>query len=338
MKFKLKSIVFVDLSKSLNALALLSVLSQPLAYSSEEGTHTDEENNPKSCMTVRTLHESLSLDSFKFQERAKYRRMLRKHGFRSAASSYDSLGDVVDRDDGLPLMVSFGSVTIRKYPIMLGDNPCVSRGAPVTIDWEYQSEHEVDLSRYEAKKKAELERMLRAGDDDMPGGKIPYMLRNHLLTASGYTQREIQEKIYEVRKAQKKRFQTARIFDDHIEYDENGIEKKSFNNKLKNKVNKLRFQLDEKWELVSRSVSNIFAIRKKKQERQMLSKSLIIDQQRLDEADLLALQEAKALDAALKEIDALDSALEAAGEASLEEAADLDGDTCFFIGDLDDSE
>ena len=36
--------------------------------------------------------------------------------------------------------VRFSNVTLREYPIVVGDNPAVSCGPPISIDWKYISE------------------------------------------------------------------------------------------------------------------------------------------------------------------------------------------------------
>ena len=45
--------------------------------------------------------------------------------------------------------VTFGSVTIRDYPMTLGDNPVCSYGPPVQLDWTYELEDEVAVDEYE---------------------------------------------------------------------------------------------------------------------------------------------------------------------------------------------
>jgi hypothetical protein len=45
--------------------------------------------------------------------------------------------------------ISFGSVSVHTHPITLGDNPAVSTGIPVTLDWEYVSSQYFDIDEYE---------------------------------------------------------------------------------------------------------------------------------------------------------------------------------------------
>lgn len=45
--------------------------------------------------------------------------------------------------------VRFGHLTITEFPIILGDNPAVTSGAPITIDWAPQGEYGFSINAYE---------------------------------------------------------------------------------------------------------------------------------------------------------------------------------------------
>jgi hypothetical protein len=45
--------------------------------------------------------------------------------------------------------VSFDCIEIHEHPYKLGDNPSVSRGAPLTIAWKQQDYAEVGIDEYE---------------------------------------------------------------------------------------------------------------------------------------------------------------------------------------------
>ena len=47
------------------------------------------------------------------------------------------------------LSVSFSDVEVRSHEMILGDNPAVTSGAPVTIDWIPQGEASYKISVYE---------------------------------------------------------------------------------------------------------------------------------------------------------------------------------------------
>ena len=44
--------------------------------------------------------------------------------------------------------VRFSDITVREYPMILGDHPCVSCGPPITIDWQYSSEECLSIDEY----------------------------------------------------------------------------------------------------------------------------------------------------------------------------------------------
>lgn len=45
--------------------------------------------------------------------------------------------------------VCFDQIYVREYPVILGDNPSVTAGVPVTIDWNFQKEVEIELDYFE---------------------------------------------------------------------------------------------------------------------------------------------------------------------------------------------
>lgn len=48
--------------------------------------------------------------------------------------------------------VGFDSVSIRSYQQTIGDNPSVSYGPPIQLDWEYEQHDELDIDEYEFKR------------------------------------------------------------------------------------------------------------------------------------------------------------------------------------------
>jgi hypothetical protein len=48
-----------------------------------------------------------------------------------------------------PMEVSWGDLVIMEFPNILGDNPGVSEGAPLTIGWKYDSMNTVAIDYYD---------------------------------------------------------------------------------------------------------------------------------------------------------------------------------------------
>ena len=54
------------------------------------------------------------------------------------------------QNSSMLLKVCFQNVYLREYGMVLGDNPAVSHGAPVQLDWEPQEEHDpVHIDNYD---------------------------------------------------------------------------------------------------------------------------------------------------------------------------------------------
>ncbi len=71
--------------------------------------------------------------------------------------------------------VCFGVVAIRTYNQTLGDNPAVTFGPPIQLDWEYKEQGEIDVTEFECSKGCRYrrnERQLR----------MNYYKRKHILT------------------------------------------------------------------------------------------------------------------------------------------------------------
>jgi hypothetical protein len=96
--------------------------------------------------------------------------------------------------------VRFSTITIREYPMSMGDNPSVSSGIPVTIDWKHERETVCDVSEYEEgrhQRRAKFELLL------------PESLRLNIVRERGFSRGEIQEQRKEVNVCRGRRRRTV---------------------------------------------------------------------------------------------------------------------------------
>lgn len=156
----------------------------------------------RGIMTVRTLDDSLH-NSTKHKEVARVRRQLRVfslnqscHG-RIEQTTSVSLSDLSKVEDNLS--VSFRNISIREYPMIVGDNPSVSSGPPLTIAWDFDELGTIPLEEYENHRPA------RRSADQMT---IPKMERLKILENTGISRSEIEKVVKEVNIARTQRLQT----------------------------------------------------------------------------------------------------------------------------------
>jgi len=99
--------------------------------------------------------------------------------------------------------VQFSTIEIREYPIVLGDNPAVSHGPPLSISWEYDVLIKCNVDDYERHYCNDHYR--RRGSEL----RIPYKIRNCTLHDMGYSNYEIKSTMKEVQKLQLQRSRTV---------------------------------------------------------------------------------------------------------------------------------
>ena len=122
-----------------------------------------------------------------------------------------------------PRHIRWTTVEIREYAIMLGDNPSVSRGVPLTMDWTPLSSISLDLDAYESRKPQpprrpqemirsasdredlllnRLNAMVIQGDGDIGGGSSSSYTRSMLLQAqrTAYMVRDQRRQTNQMRK------------------------------------------------------------------------------------------------------------------------------------------
>ena len=104
------------------------------------------------------------------------------------------------KTDRSKLQLQFGSVNIREYEMILGDNPSVTYGPPVTLDWVPVAESTFPVDEYECQHYHP-----RKSYNDMC---MNYYQRHHLCALAGYTPADIEITNKEVNKCKTNRFLT----------------------------------------------------------------------------------------------------------------------------------
>mmetsp|Transcript_646 Transcript_646/g.1023 ORF Transcript_646/g.1023 Transcript_646/m.1023 type:complete len:155 (-) Transcript_646:629-1093(-) len=82
--------------------------------------------------------------------------------------------------------VCFGEVTIREYDMILGINPAVKLGAPVTITWDYREESPVHIDDYERSRMGKRHTNPRHF-------YLSYYRRKDILESAGYSSKEFND-------------------------------------------------------------------------------------------------------------------------------------------------
>ena len=174
-------------------------------------------SQPRSIMVVKTLDDSLHTvglgGNYAGSSVRRKRRLLRARKFTTSTrrptsgNSESSVGS-----HGSTITLTYNSVSIREYPMVPGDNPCVSRGVPLSIDWEHQWEGTFLLDIYEARKtpRSQLEMI------------VPAEVRSQLLRQNGHAWKDIQSSTKNASITRRQRIKTierlpAEKFDENME-------------------------------------------------------------------------------------------------------------------------
>lgn len=129
--------------------------------------------DPRKCLINLTMDESLH-KKYGSDTDARARR---------AERTKKRVGDIEN------LTVSFDRVIIREYPICLGNNPSVSRGPPLTIDWDPMTHLEFDFVQLQDSK------LPSRGQAEM---FVPLFVRERMLKNAGYSRKEIMKMVKDV--------------------------------------------------------------------------------------------------------------------------------------------
>ncbi|KAL3928021.1 MAG: hypothetical protein SGBAC_012828, partial [Bacillariaceae sp.] len=79
--------------------------------------------------------------------------------------------------------VGFANIHIREYPIIVGDNPSIMTGTPITIDWKHVDEFDCSIDDYE-QQKPKSRNMLEL--------RLPARNRDEILKGQGFSLKERQ--------------------------------------------------------------------------------------------------------------------------------------------------
>ena len=197
------------------------------------------ESEPRSIMVVKTLDDSLHAvglgGNYAGSSVRRKRRLLRAMKFTSSTTRRPRSGNSessVGSHGSSAIALAYNSVSIREYPMVPGDNPAVSRGVPLSIDWEHQWEGSFLLDTYEAKKTPRSQLEMR----------VPAEVRSQLLRQNGHSWKDIQSstKIANITRRQRiktiERLPTEK-FDENIESFVKGF-KNMFKGKKKDEKDK----------------------------------------------------------------------------------------------------
>lgn len=142
--------------------------------------------------SVETAPLEESLRSFKSEELAQAPILRRSSNTVSLGHSFGSSTNK---------SVSFGDIQIHSHQFTLGDNPSVSSGPPVTVDWKAFESGTYDLDEYEQQKPdpRRKEAMI-----------LPRSIREEILRNEGFSRGELKEATGQVSKIQQHRLKSSK--------------------------------------------------------------------------------------------------------------------------------
>ncbi|KAG7344498.1 hypothetical protein IV203_022506 [Nitzschia inconspicua] len=109
--------------------------------------------------------------------------------------------------------VRFGYVTIRNYDITMGDNPAVTAGPPIQLDWEYEEIPPLPVRDFEYFKLSRRgKRSAFYGFTENKVLTISPDFRTGILLRAGFSDWEIAQTMRNLKKLQQQRTRTAMTF------------------------------------------------------------------------------------------------------------------------------
>mmetsp|Transcript_54631 Transcript_54631/g.132668 ORF Transcript_54631/g.132668 Transcript_54631/m.132668 type:complete len:196 (-) Transcript_54631:1612-2199(-) len=123
--------------------------------------------------------------------------------------------DRVTGDDDAPSIeketkrINFGNLRIQKYPIILGDNPSVSYGPPISIDFQWFQDVEQDIEEYESqrpRRKVTYYNQRRHHGPKWILLMISQVRREEMLERAGYSKEELRTTEREVARVKRRQW------------------------------------------------------------------------------------------------------------------------------------
>ncbi|KAL7541358.1 hypothetical protein ACHAXR_011318 [Thalassiosira sp. AJA248-18] len=93
--------------------------------------------------------------------------------------------------------VCFASVQVREYPVILGDNPSCTSGAPIALSWNHDLDSSISIDEWEGQRCIE-----RRTKEEI---RIPASVRAEWLLDAGYSVSHVHEVIQDVEAAKRRR-------------------------------------------------------------------------------------------------------------------------------------
>ena len=178
------------------------------------------ENSTRSILVVKTVQGSLQRchdDNDKVHTSWKQRTPRTTASNRSSTSSDATVGSV-----------RFDTITIKEYKPTCGDNPAVSEGPPIQLDWENSEPYYRTVDEYEEERQEE-----RRVPSQL---RIPVYVRKEILVYFGHSQEEIKRCTKKAEVIRKRRRHTHAAYESCPQLEEN-LERitKVFSNLLRRK-------------------------------------------------------------------------------------------------------
>lgn len=142
-------------------------------HSWEMSPSSNRLNTPCSIMIVRTLNESTGGGEIVLM-RKRRRRLKLKFIIERSVSTLRIRKSLSSESNTI---VHFNTVTVREYPVIPGDNPSVSAGPPLTLDWEAVNKFSISINKFErfrdGKRRSQSEMKMS------PNVRISFLVEEH---------------------------------------------------------------------------------------------------------------------------------------------------------------